>query len=169
MARNRRAFRIDALVGAHGRYLHRRFLVPIALLPTLVLPCGARAEIFKWVDDTGKVHYGDAPPPEQEVETIRPPPPPSDAAVMQSRNRLEGMRERAAEWDKEREQEKQAAAREVAMRKQLCSQAQGQLRSLQFRGLLFRLDEQGNRIYLEDDERALMLERARKAVRENCR
>jgi len=31
----------------------------------------AVAEIFKWTDDRGKVHFGDRPPSEREVEKIK--------------------------------------------------------------------------------------------------
>jgi hypothetical protein len=30
----------------------------------------AAAEIFKWTDENGKVHFGDRPPGEREVEKI---------------------------------------------------------------------------------------------------
>ncbi|MCB1736959.1 MAG: DUF4124 domain-containing protein [Gammaproteobacteria bacterium] len=37
----------------------------------LVLLCQfAQAEVFKWVDDAGKVYYGDHPPPQARIQTL---------------------------------------------------------------------------------------------------
>ncbi|WP_290580470.1 glutaredoxin domain-containing protein [Ketobacter sp.] len=44
-----------------------------ALVTLLCLLCSglASAEIYKWVDDKGRVHFGDAPRKNQAVETIQ--------------------------------------------------------------------------------------------------
>lgn len=47
----------------------------ICFLVTLIcccLPVTVQAEIFKWVDERGNVHYGDAPPASAATETITP-------------------------------------------------------------------------------------------------
>jgi hypothetical protein len=137
-----------------------------------LVPWIAGAEIFKWTDKEGKVHYGDAAPREGEVETIQAPPPPSDSAVLQSRNRLDGLSEQTEKWEQEREAEKRdkkAAARDEDVRKQLCRQAQGQLRHLEIRSVIYHVDEQGKKVYLTNEERAARLEQVRKAVKDNCR
>ncbi len=48
----------------------RKLLTLILLL--LALPCGA--EIYKWVDDDGNVHYGDHPAADQKNQIIKPMP-----------------------------------------------------------------------------------------------
>lgn len=45
----------------------RRFVVLPLLLA--VLPVGA--EVYKWTDETGKVHYSDAPPPGQKARQVK--------------------------------------------------------------------------------------------------
>lgn len=171
MARNRQEFLFNTLFGDGFLYRPRGTLVSIVLLLAWLLPLGAGAEVFKWVDDEGNVHYGDSAPPEHDVETIRTPPPPSDAAVTQSLNRLEGLREEVDEREKKRREEKErqeTTAREGEARKQRCSQAQRQLAVLDM-PRIFQLNGQGQKVYLEDDQRAAKLERARKEVKANCR
>lgn len=53
----------------------------LALLVALVA-LGAQAEIYKWTDEKGQVHYGEQPPPNVDTKTIKAPsggPGPSDA------------------------------------------------------------------------------------------
>ena len=38
--------------------MHMRFLAPLLLLPAL-----AQAQMYRWIDDSGKVHYSDQAPP----------------------------------------------------------------------------------------------------------
>ena len=85
--------------------------------------------------------------------------------MLQSRSRLD------AQHDPEHaaEREKQDAAREGEARRRRCREAQYERRVAQFEGPVFHLDEQGNRVYLEDDERAAKLKRARTAVKVDCR
>jgi len=172
MARHRQVPLSDALSGSGAcRYRHGPF-AGVAVVLAWLAPWVAGAEIFKWTDENGKVHYSDAAPREGEAETIQAPPPPSDSAVLQSRNRLDGLSEQAAKWDQEREAEKRAkqtASREKDVRKQLCRQAEGQLRTLEIRSVLYYVDEQGKKIYLTDEERAARLEQVRKAVKDSCR
>ncbi len=149
-------------------------LLPLLLLsiPLWLAPTGAAAEVYKWVDEDGKVHYGDAPPTQGNSATIRTDPPPSDTAVDQSRNRLDTLREQAAVLNKEREErekKKEANEQEKTEQRQRCLQAKNDLRVAEFDGRVFHWDEQGNRVYLEDDERAAKRARAQKEVDTYCR
>jgi len=162
----------------HGRAvrtaLHPAFFLPALVLSSplwLFLP-DAAAGVFKWVDEEGKVHYGDAPPAQGDAETVRTAPPPSDEEVLRSRDRLDALREQTAVLNKareEREKQKEAAEREEAQRKQRCLRAQTELGIAQFEGGVFHWDEQGNRVYMEDDEREAQRARARKDVDKFCR
>jgi hypothetical protein len=61
-------------------------LLPLALL-LLVSALPLQAEIYKWVDETGGVHYSQTPPPEppkRGTETIRITPHPASAATAPS-------------------------------------------------------------------------------------
>lgn len=53
----------------------------LMLLTALIaLPC--TAEIYKWTDEKGKLHFSDVPPPKQEKEIIVVEPPPLSGTVI---------------------------------------------------------------------------------------
>jgi len=60
-------------------------LISLALL----LAGAVTAAIYKWVDEEGKVHYGDRPTPERQAEQIEIKQGPSEKEIQQSRERAE--------------------------------------------------------------------------------
>ncbi|NQZ54520.1 MAG: DUF4124 domain-containing protein [Piscirickettsiaceae bacterium] len=64
-------------------------------LVLLLLLVGTLAvgEIYKWVDESGKVHYGDSPPPEIDTQTIEIPRGPSREEVELERQRVRELME----------------------------------------------------------------------------
>jgi hypothetical protein len=147
-----------------------RLGVGLVFLVSALAPAGA--EIYKWVDDQGHVQYGDAPPPGSPATTIRTPASPPEAEVLRARSRLEEAAEqRRAEDKKEAERRKQEAgqARERAARESRCRYAQQRLHVLELERPVYRLDDDGNRVYLEDDQRARQIAETRARVLEYCR
>lgn len=51
----------------------RTLLISLLLLPALAL-AGEAASTYKWVDEDGKVHYSDSPPPEGQATEVDLPP-----------------------------------------------------------------------------------------------
>jgi len=47
-----------------------QFITYIALIITLVFSGITDAKIYKWTDDKGKVHFGDAPPTKEKAEEL---------------------------------------------------------------------------------------------------
>jgi hypothetical protein len=47
---------------AHRDPMNRRFACPLIAALALGLPAVAAGELYKWIDETGSVTYGDAPP-----------------------------------------------------------------------------------------------------------
>jgi glutaredoxin len=43
----------------------------LLLLALLALPLAATAEIYRWTDAQGKVHYSDSPPPEAKAKQVK--------------------------------------------------------------------------------------------------
>src|SRR5690606_34177704 len=48
---------------------HRHFLL-LWLLPILTASAACFAEVYKWVDDTGKIHFSDKKPEDAQAETL---------------------------------------------------------------------------------------------------
>ncbi len=59
------------------------------------------AAAFKWVDDAGRVHYGDAPPEGSAAETVVVPEGPSEAEVERARQQMEEKKRLYEEFSEE--------------------------------------------------------------------
>ena len=125
--------------------------------------------VYKWVDERGKVHYGDRPPAtaapsEVEIED-RPAPAPEDS------DRREKTRRLLDAIESEREQEQEAEARErarAAQRKRNCAIAKRRVEILERANTVSVTDYDGERKYLDEAGRAKALAQARKLVRKWC-
>jgi hypothetical protein len=142
------------------------------LLAALALPAGA--EIYKWTDAQGNVHYGDQPPSstipkqfnpqttkaaEARAEEAR-----RQAAEQAARKRLEQGKAREAA------SKQQAAGEEEARRKaENCQRARGNLEMLlRMNTRLTTVDARGQAQVLDAAARQTEMERANRAIAENC-
>ncbi|MFH1605210.1 MAG: DUF4124 domain-containing protein [Pseudomonadota bacterium] len=159
----------------------KRLSVAIALTLCLVLP--ASAQMYKWVDENGKVHYSDKPPPsnikiEKLRRTVTSAPAPSEvkggaakdaakAGPMTLIEQDQAFRKRQQEAAKAEQEaaQKQAQARE---REQNCKRAKIALAQYQAGGLQMRINEKGERVYLDEKQIAQDAERARQDVAKAC-
>ena len=132
----------------------QRSRLPAVLVLTLA-SAFATAEVYKWVDADGNVHYGDRPPAAGvDSRSIPPPPaPPEDAdheqRSLKQRRLLEAFEAERAERD--RAETQAAAAR--AERAQKCERARRQLAGLERANIVYTTDESGARTYMSDRER----------------
>lgn len=129
------------------------------------------AAVHKWVDENGKVHYSDQPPPgktnSQKTDIpVRPalPAPPSKSLADKEME----FRKRRMEAEETRiKQEK--AEMEARSRQQNCDLALGRLNALQAGGRIVRFNAQGEREFLGDDERPREIAAARTDAERWCK
>ena len=113
------------------------------------------AEIHRWVDAEGKVHYSDQPPiaKPKEEKTIKTPRP--GASSQPGSKSLEEQdlefRQRHAKAEEEQKKQEQEAAQEKE-RKENCQRAKDQLKNLQTGGRTMKLNPNGERVYLNEEE-----------------
>lgn len=144
-----------------------------ALVLLACLSMSAQAGLNKWVDENGKVHYSDSPPPDAKVESVRNITGKGQEAAPADYS-SKSYSQREAELNKARQEKKEASeksARETAQqqeRKQNCAAARENLRALESGTRLVTYDENGEKRYLDDGERAQRLSSAREAVKANC-
>ena len=122
----------------------RKLMLLFAFAPLL-----ASAEIYRWVDAQGQVHFGTRPGPGAEQVEVRP----------QVIERDDATREREARTERffdARRQEQQAAdqlASEAhARREQECRRLRNEQSKLAQGGRYFRSDANGERVYYSEDE-----------------
>lgn len=149
-----------------------RQLLALALgIASMAVPqTGLAAGVYRWLDEDGKVHYGDKPPSKEESTPVEiksaPAPRPEDSERrVKTRRLLDAL-------ESEREREKHEAAQataEKAHQQSNCQSARRQLRLYQRANSIFRQGPEGERIYLSDEERGQALARARALKREWCK
>lgn len=140
-----------------------------------LFPVAAHAQIMKCVGPGGKVEFAAACPPGTKAENtgIRnaPATAPSASATQQK-----SLAEREADFRKRQVEQQEAAkkaeekSQEAADRKQNCESARSYLSSLQSGNRIGKTDPKtGERVFLEDNERAAEMARAQRAVETNCK
>ncbi len=151
------------------------------LLLALALP--AWAQLYKWVDAGGKVHYSDKPPPanakKEQTLNIRTTPPepaapagegqageakPAATALTPAEREMESRRRKV-----EAEQKQQKAEAEQKHMQENCLNAQRRARTYTEAGRIYSVDEKGERVYLDDEARMRNLQDAQQEIAKYCK
>ena len=134
----------------------------------------ANAEIYTWVDEDGVVHYADQPQHEDaresDIESGR-----TDDAGVQ-RRLAETVALNQAQRDAFREAREapdpndlvEQAKRTVELRRQSCEAARQKLKDFTGARRLYTLDEEGAKVYLDEDQTLAAREEVNDKVREYC-
>jgi hypothetical protein len=153
------------------------------LAAACAVPLAAHAQVYKWIDENGKVRYGDTPPPKAKAKLIatpsaRSPASPSGAAnsakpkaakkgpltpaeqELEFRRRAKEAQTADAKAEKDR-QDKEA-------RRLNCENSQQTLRTLESGQRISRTDAKGERYYLDEAQLAEETARARQSVSGWC-
>ncbi len=136
--------------------------LPIFLL---LLCASAHGALNKWVDDEGKVHYSDQPPPANvKAQTLVPPP------AIKGESAEKTIAEREAERKKaQKAKEEEAQQQENALAKQKnCEGAKGNLRVLKSNSPISTYNEKGESINMDDATRQKKIEEALKQISTYC-
>lgn len=147
----------------------------VGLILLLVLPVASQAAVYKWIDDEGNVHYGDRPTEsepsvEMEVDDIVTVPSFGDRNDSMSR---EEMRERLLQsmeedrLEKKQQREQQQALKQENRKK--CNRYRDRMRHYQRASGIYRLDEDGNRVYMSDADRTKATKNLQKKINKYCR
>jgi hypothetical protein len=129
------------------------------------------AAVYKWVDEKGVTHYTEEPPPDRKATKVefKPSAPTSRGADSPDDWKQREYEFRKNRLDKEKAEatEKQRTDRDAAGRRNRCLRARHALDILQSRPV-YRTNERGERVFIEDKERAKETEEWREIARENC-
>jgi len=141
------------------------------ILAVTVTGTVSASEIYKWVDEDGGIHYGDRPTGAASEERLTVRSRPTDPEAVQSQvvarlNAQTTMAEAAANAPQgPSEEELRAEARERAEK---CSTYRQRLEKFVHSRRLYREDENGERVYLDEDETLAARERVQNQVEEYC-
>lgn len=147
-------------------------LLTLALL-ALVLAFPATAQVYKWVDKDGKIHYSDKPPRDPKAKGVKDmniESKPTDSAEVE--RELAELTERGKSVDEGLRVEQQVKAQTAAQKdaaEKMCDQAMARLAVLEQVQRMAKVDKDGNRTYASDGETNAEREKARKQVAELCK
>lgn len=128
-------------------------------------------EIYKWTDDGGTVHYGDRPTgsnSEQLDIESRATDPERVQQILQARSEARSAREEAEAAQAATEptaEELQATAKERAEK---CTMYKDRLQKFVTSRRLYRQDDNGERVYLDEEETLAARARVQSQVEEYC-
>lgn len=146
-------------------------VLAVATVLSLMIGSAAQAgDIYKWVDEDGNVHYGDKPVAQSERVAIASKPTDPARVAAQTQARVEARTqareaETAAAMAGPSEEERQAQAEE---RRQACEKSRANMQRMVTSRRLYREDESGERVYLDEAEMQATRQRVEDEISEFC-
>jgi hypothetical protein len=152
-----------------------KYGLALSIFVVFYLNMPAHAEIYKWTDEQGRVHFSDKPPGENTSQYhLRTP-----ASTSSSSNEVTpGDAERRIKQRKlmesleaDRLEKEQAVAKQKqqqAARERKCQYARAELRANKDANLIYDYDAQGNRVYLNEAQKQKYLKSKYAAVQKWC-
>lgn len=145
----------------------KRKILTVGACALLVMSTAFANDIYKYTDENGTVHYVDRPTGAPSEERV---------AFVSQRNQSSAPRGDAngPDWRERRQarQEDQKTADQEASdkaeRDKLCKEYRDRLQSYNASRRLYRNNEQGERVYLGDEEIAEAKKRVSDLIQENC-
>ena len=152
-------------------------MIRLILLASLCWSLAATAEVYKWVDKDGNVHFTDQKPEaEKNAETVDT----SFSELSETRQqaaeqRIELLRQSEisnkasqAEYTDRRAQQRDKNREARAKRDAACARGRSDLAITERSNRLYTTDENGERSYLSDEQRVARTTAARKLIADHC-
>lgn len=150
-----------------------RQLALTCAVAAMTFAAGATAnEIYKWTDAEGNVHYEDRPTGAASEERIDITYRRTDSGAVNQRvqARLDRQADRTEAKSVAAAQEKEATDKAAAAeeRSKACERARARLETYLQSRRLYRTDDNGERVYLDDAERQEARQKAEEQITEHC-
>lgn len=129
------------------------------------------AEVYKWVDEDGRVHYGDRPASKSATQMDiknQPAPTASEGDWQTIKQRQQKYLEYLEDERKDRDEVKAKQAAEKAERQKLCDEATQYHQRLMTNRLFYREDEDGNKVYLDYKEKDEEIRKTKEMMDKYC-
>jgi len=135
-----------------------------------VLSPVAVAQLYKYVDKDGKVHYTDQPPSSVDPKTMKVQSAPTPGAVPE-KSALERAKdeEKAKAKGKEDPKKAEQMAKEAAAKKERCASSTARFQQFSEGGRIYKVLPSGERAFMEDSEMEAERDKAKKVMDESCK
>ena len=151
--------------------MNYRLPITIACAALMASGLAVAAEIYKWTDEDGNVHYEDRPVGETQMEHVDIRSKNTDNTVVQARldaNRKARAASRQVASEAPPEMTREEVRAEQQARKEKCMQYRSQLESFLRSQRLYNEDDAGEREYLGEEEIMAARSRVEDQIQEYC-
>ena len=147
----------------------------ISILTSLfILPTNLQSQVYKWVDENGKVHYSDKPI-DDKSKKVKIKSTPSQQQVKEAKQtaqRLIKHKNKVSEIMEEEQEDKIKKQlqfeRDESKRKRECLQAKDEIRRLGLGYRSYTTNEKGERYFLSDKEKEDMIAKLSELSKKHC-
>lgn len=150
----------------------KRLALSCAVMAMTIASGAVANEIYKWTDENGNVHYEDRPTGAATEERLHMTYNRTDSSAVRQRTqaRVDARTAREEAKTAAAESEKEAAenAAVAAERAQKCEKSRARLESYLQARRVYRTDENGERVYLDDEQRQEARQKAEEQISEFC-
>lgn len=139
------------------------------LVLTLFATTAGATEVYKWVDENGRTHYGEKPPQENaEKVELRDAPRTPEEVEQYNRDRDKLLQVMEEERLQKQEEKREAEEKRQALADK-CDRIEKRLAGLQRGGVFYSKDDNGERVYLTEEEITAEIGRLQDARDKLCR
>jgi hypothetical protein len=150
----------------------KRIVLSFAVMAMTVAGGAMANEIYKWTDEEGNVYYEDRPTGADTEERLSITYQPTNNSVVQKRvqTRVDAQTARQEADSVAAAEQKEAAENAAAdqARQEKCDRSRARLESYLQSRRLYRTDENGERVYLDDAQRQEARQKAEEQISEFC-
>lgn len=144
--------------------------IPLFFFLSVLLPGPYAGQIYKWVDENGKVHFGDRPKPEHEATKVKVKKGNSISAPKGERLRKQQLL--LEHFERKRTEKKEAEKKQEAKQAQFdagCRNLKTTLQNYENSRAIYIEKPDGTQSYLSNSERRVEMERLRNMIAQHCR
>lgn len=130
----------------------------------------AMAGTYRWVDENGQTHFGDRPPANAKSDELNLDPPPADPdnAARDRHQRMQDFLEQSEQERAERNERESRQQAVAAERQARCEALRGRLKYLKSVSRIYRVNNNGERVYVDEEENERLRREFRTRVQEEC-
>jgi len=142
----------------------------LILIFVCLIPLSANAGVYKWVDANGQTHFGDRPPAKaasSEV-TVKAAPASVDAGARERHQKMTEFLEQQQEERETRQADNAKAEEKAEKQAELCRKLRARLKHLASVSTFYNINDQGERVYVNEAENTRIRKDFREKVRSTC-
>ncbi|KPP97390.1 DUF4124 domain-containing protein [Marinobacter sp. HL-58] len=146
--------------------MKKGFLILLCLLIASITHAGT----YRWVDENSQIHFGDRPPANAAPEevTLKSATPAADAAVDERKRRVNEFLEQSGRERAERNRIKAEQEARSAKLESRCQALRARLRYLKSVSGIYRLNNDGERVFVDDEENMQLRRDFQARVQSEC-